>query len=846
MSQNTVILPAFRITYNLPLKQIASVICTLLLLFICTLVSIAAGRGAKMDKVKETDMNYRNLISNADLHCVIPAAEPVKGHPIGNGRMGTMVWTSSRAVNFQINRVDVFAVNKNHKGARDGTTDYGGACAQITVDTGGEPFLASPGYVQHLSLYDAEDVINGEKVTGRVFVSSSSDLMALEIDDMRTTPQQMRVTVSMWRPSEVVTGTHNASYCFGDKTGEVSLIQKFTDTGYYCGSAVAVKVVGAGVVESTSGASRTIVVPAANGKRLILVSSAASWDSAVDLTAAANRILKGSVRRTYTSLRTAHTRWWNDFWSRTYVELSSTDGMANAVERLRNLQLYYMASSSRGVLPPKWNASIFSVDGDKRAWGSQYWVWTTETSYWPLLAADAINLSDPFFDMYVNQLPDARIAAKQRWNARGAYILEAGPYDGPVVLPDDVAVEYRDVYLGRKPNARLSPRALSYGQFECVLTQFADGRAMDAGRYSYVSHIASSGSEIAAYAWWRYRYTGDKKWLASHAYPLLKDTVEFYRSLAVKADDGKYHLSGLNQHEDYFGVHDGIMDQAAIRGTVPLTIHAAEILGADPGLQSLWREFLNDLAPYPMGSDPESKSLSGGVIADDTWSVGHLGDVNGSHNVEDLWLTPIYPFEDWTLETREPMIDAIAQRSMDISPRHSQVLGGAPLNTAIRSGIAAARAGRGDDLPAILSRYYSAFAPLPNGMSLFEGATAHSTEHLGLLSSTVQEGLLQSLSPKPGQPDIISVFPAWPKKWNARFRLLARGGFLVTSSINPDGVGSVNIYSRRGEKCRFRNYWKRECEVEEIGGPIKKMNGDILVFNTRRGKNYRITPLEAK
>jgi len=31
------------------------------------------------------------------------------------------------------------------------------------------------------------------------------------------------------------------------------------------------------------------------------------------------------------------------------------------MDRLRTLQLYYMGSSSRGALPPKWNGSIFAA-----------------------------------------------------------------------------------------------------------------------------------------------------------------------------------------------------------------------------------------------------------------------------------------------------------------------------------------------------------------------------------------------------------------------------------------------------------------------------------------------------
>lgn len=53
--------------------------------------------------------------------------------------------------------------------------------------------------------------------------------------------------------------------------------------------------------------------------------------------------------------------------------------------------------------------------------------------------------------MYVRQLPNAEKAARQRWGVAGAYFPETTSFDGPTVLPDDVALEFQDVLLGRKP-----------------------------------------------------------------------------------------------------------------------------------------------------------------------------------------------------------------------------------------------------------------------------------------------------------------------------------------------------------------------------------------------------------
>jgi len=200
------------------------------------------------------------------------------------------------------------------------------------------------------------------------------------------------------------------------------------------------------------------------------------------------------------------------------------------------------------------------------------------------------------------------------------------------------------------------------------------------------------------------------------------------------------------------------------------------------------------------------------------------------------------------METREPGRDAVAHRTLDAAPRHRAVLGGAALSTAIRSPIAAARAGLAGDLPAILERYAAAFAPLANGFSLFEQVTpdtqAHSIEHLGLLTMILQEALLQSVAPRPGEPEIISVFPAWPRQWDAGFRLLARGGFLVSASCAAGKVDAIEVHSRLGETCRLRNCWGGRCVVDEAGGVTRELDGDILTFNTVPGKTYRILPAE--
>src|SRR2546423_12777131 len=53
--------------------------------------------------------DMQRIVSRADLDYTTPARRSEEGMPIGNGRMGSLGWTTPGAIYFQINRDDVFA-----------------------------------------------------------------------------------------------------------------------------------------------------------------------------------------------------------------------------------------------------------------------------------------------------------------------------------------------------------------------------------------------------------------------------------------------------------------------------------------------------------------------------------------------------------------------------------------------------------------------------------------------------------------------------------------------------------------------------------------------------------------
>jgi Glycoside hydrolase family 95, C-terminal domain len=126
---------------------------------------------------------------------------------------------------------------------------------------------------------------------------------------------------------------------------------------------------------------------------------------------------------------------------------------------------------------------------------------------------------------------------------------------------------------------------------------------------------------------------------------------------------------------------------------------------------------------------------------------------------------------------------------------------------------------------------------LANRMTLREGPQALDAQRLGRAAEALHLALLQSAPPSPGADPVIRVFPAWPKEWDASYALLARGAFLVTSSIQRGRIGFVELESQAGAECRLRNPWgEREVTLYRDGKKSESLKGSLLRFSTRKGE----------
>jgi hypothetical protein len=122
-------------------------------------------------------------------------------------------------------------------------------------------------------------------------------------------------------------------------------------------------------------------------------------------------------------------------------------------------------------------------------------------------------------------------------------------------------------------------------------------------------------------------------------------------------------------------------------------------------------------------------------------------------------------------------------------------------------------------------------------MTLREGPQALDAQRLGRAAEALHLALLQSAPPGPGEESVIRLFSACPKEWNARFTLLARGGFLVTAAIEKGEIHSVELLSQAGAPCRLRNPWPgATVHIVRTGGQTESLTGPLLAFETKRGE----------
>lgn len=804
------------------------------------------------------DVDYGKLVSRGDLYYTTPASRSEEGMPVGNGRMGSLVWTTPSALKFQINRVDVFGCDASTVSFPEADSDYAAGCGYVDinlVDAGDDVFTGSR-FSQHLSLYDAVMTANGSGVTARVLAWPQRDVIAVEIDDERRNPAAVNVDLRMLRYAiqrqtgleyklttnhavMVQTAEHFATSKLDIRDGRILLIQQFREHDFYDSSAIAISVIGRRskaryLNESTVQLSAT----PGKGRFTILISSAASADSKEDAGGLAVTELKAAEVKGFKAVQSETANWWHNFWSRGFVYMHDDAGQADWVEQHYTYFLYLMGASSRGKYPPRFGGMLWRTTGDMSRWGSQYWWANTSAYYNNLMPANRLELMDPMFSLYSGMLDACALAARQQWGSQGIWIPEITFFSGPEKLPNDIATELQDLMLVRKPysqrstnfqwfaetknrhNARWNFLADGYwdhGHY-VVPTKGGQREAFDSGTpdeiFGHCTHILGDASRIANLAWQRYQYTMDETWLRDRAYPFIKGAAEFYRNFPnlQKGADGIYHIHHVNNGESSWNSTDTPYEVGCMHAIFPLAIRASEILGEDADLRPLWKEVNDHLPPvrqrYPGGGEWSPMGTNRPALPSGTNAPNHRGG------------------------GRERVFGGF-------------VYGGPG---------AVEPAGADQDLKRVFLGFNgtgSFIDPAGNGgaqifrnrLRLREGPGAIDAEHLGGLSFGIHSTMLSSAPDTPDGDPVLEVFHRWPRDWDGAFDLLARGAFEVSSATHSGTVRFVEIKSLAGSNCQFKNPWAGSTvSLWRNGKAAGGISGDTLNFPTTKGEVIVLAP----
>lgn len=790
----------------------------LVLILLVTPVCVPAQSLIRIDRARQ--------IARADLDYDTPATRSEEGMPIGNGRMGTLLWTTPASLRMQINRVDVHAMDSTTFSFPRADSDYGYGCGYVDIHVAGpgDDVFTSGSFHQHLSIYDALMTAQGKGLTARALAWPDGDAIAVEIDDDRTAPEPIEIDLRMLRAqiqytngkmAELAkqhtiifhTAAQTATSILGIRDGSITLTQQFREAAFYDSSAVAIAVIGrpsrARYLNETT--VRLSAAPG-RGRFTILIGSAASSQPDDDTAAAAIAQVKAAETKGFPGLQQATAAWWHSFWRKGAVYLHSASGQADFVEANYDYFLYLMGASSGGNFPPRFGGMLWFTNGDLSRWGSQYWWANTSAYYSNLMPANRLELMDPMFKMYAGMYDAAALAARQQWGSQGIWIPETTFFNGPEKLPDDIAEELQDMVLVRKPFDQRSQKFDWYSEnknrHNSRWNYRADGtwqeghyvfQSKGKGIFGSTTHILGVASRIGNLGWQRYQFTGDKAWLRDQAYPFIRGAVEFYRNFPNLQPDeqGVYHIDHTNSGESAWNSRDAGYEVACMHMIFPLAIRASEVLGVDANLRPQWQHIEDHLVPAPAGA----RCGTGSEIAIDRPYGAFVYNGPGA-------IAPIGP---------EP---ELKQRFLGFTRLGSFI---DPV---------------GDGGPQIFR----------NRLRLREGPGAIDAEHIAGLASGIHTSLLNS-HPESVSDDPMSLFNAWPKDWDAAFTLLARGAFEVSSAQRNGGIPLVEIVSQKGGTCRLVNPWRgRAVTLFRNGRKADNLSGDTLTFPTAQGETVVLVP----